>query len=215
MNLLATNQLNLQFKMEIEQLKAKIKSRRGVPPPGRDTMTFLKGAASESGKDVLDLGTGSGLIAIYFALKGRKVTASDINREALEVAKENALKFNLKVKFIQSDLFNEIDSKFDLILFNPPMGNASGSKLLDYIKSFIPKNKLTLRLASLFFKSERKSLLERFVLSGLSHLTKGGKIVTIIHESERRFIESIIKNKVEVLKHYDYYNDFEIVRISR
>lgn len=201
--------------MEIEQLKARIESRRGVPPPGRDTITFLKGTAGESGNDVLDLGTGSGLIAIYFALKGRKVTASDINKDALEVAKENAEKLKLKISFIQSDLFDKIDNKFDLILFNPPMGNVSGSKLLDYIKSFIPKNKLTLRLASFFFKSERKSLLERFVLAGLSHLNKDGKIVTLIHESERRFIESLVKNKVEVLKHYDYYNDFEIVKISR
>ena len=95
------------------------------------------------------------------------------------------------------------------------MGNVSGSKLLDYIKSFIPKNKLTLRLASFFFKSERKSLLKRFVLSGLSHLNEKGKIITLIHESERRFLELLAKNKIEVLKHYDYYNDFEIVRISR
>lgn len=201
--------------MEIEQLKEKIKSRRGVPPPGKDTITFLKCVAKESGKNVLDIGTGSGLIAIYFALDDREVTASDISKDALEVAKENAEKLNLKINFVQSDLFLEISNKFDLILFNPPMGNASGSKLLDYIKSFVPKNKLTLKLASFLFKSERKSLLKRFILEGLSHLNEKGKIITIIHESERRFLESLTKNKIEVLKHYDYYNDFEIVKISR
>lgn len=201
--------------MEIEQLKAKIESKRGVPAPGKDTLTFLNGVTNESGNEVLDLGTGSGLIAIYFALKGRKVTASDINKDALKVAGENAEKLNLKINFVQSDLFDKLNNKFDLILFNPPMGNASGSKLLDYVKSFIPKNKLTLKLASFFFKSERKSLLKRFITSGLLHLNKSGKIITIIHESERKFLQSLVKNKVEVLKHYDYYNNFEIVKISR
>lgn len=199
--------------MEIKHLKEKIKSRRGVPPPGRDTITFLNCVAKQPGKEVLDLGTGSGLIAIYFALKGRKVTASDISKEAIEVASENAENLNAKINFVESNLFDQIDNKFDIILFNPPMGNASGSKLMDYIKSFIPKNKFTLKIASLFFKSERKSLLERFVLIGLSHLNKNGRIITIIHESERRFIESLVANKIEVLEHYADYNDFEIIKI--
>ena len=201
--------------MKIEQLKEKIKSRRGVPPPGRDTITFLNCVASQPGKEVLDMGTGSGLIAIFFALKDRKVTASDISQEAIEVASENAENLNAKIKFVESNLFDKIDDKFDLILFNPPMGNASGSKILDYVKSFIPKNKFTLKLASLFFKSERKSLLERFVINGLSHLKKNGVIITIIHESERKFIESLVTNKVEVLKHFADYNNFEIIKIIK
>lgn len=201
--------------MEIKHLREKIKSRRGVPPPGKDTITFLNCVAKQPGKKVLDLGTGSGLIAIYFALKGKKVTASDISNEAVEVAKENAENLNAKLNFVESNLFDKINDKFDLILFNPPMGNVSGSKLFDYIKSFIPKNKFTLKLASLFFKSERKSLLERFVLAGLSHLNKSGRIITMIHESERKFIESLINNKIEVLEHYASYNDFEVIKINK
>lgn len=78
------------------------------------------------GKDlrVLDLGTGSGCIAIALSrfLKFAEVTAVDISGEALEVAQRNAARLKADVRFIHADMFNElpIDIPFDIIVSNPP-----------------------------------------------------------------------------------------------
>ncbi|MCD6221975.1 peptide chain release factor N(5)-glutamine methyltransferase, partial [bacterium] len=74
--------------------------------------------------DILDIGTGCGNIGISLALEieKAKVIATDISEKALEVAKKNACKYNVKnkVRFIKNDLFPEGNFKFDIIVSNPP-----------------------------------------------------------------------------------------------
>jgi len=75
--------------------------------------------------NVLDLGTGSGCIAISLAkfIKNINVTASDISGEALEIARQNASLNNVEVNFLQSNLFSNYDLRpmtYDLIISNPP-----------------------------------------------------------------------------------------------
>ena len=73
---------------------------------------------------VLDLCTGSGAIGISIAKKvdNLKVTLSDISRNALNVAKTNCIRIisNKEIEFIESDLFENIDDRFDIIVSNPP-----------------------------------------------------------------------------------------------
>ena len=72
-------------------------------------------------KKVLDVGTGSGALALLAARKGAAVTALDISLPALEAARQNAAANGLTIRLAQSDLFDALPPQhFDLILINPP-----------------------------------------------------------------------------------------------
>lgn len=94
--------------------------------PRMETADFIKSYLKDNfdfnNKVVLDLCTGSGIIALaikkYFY--NAKVYASDISLEVLNVAKKNSEYNNLDVTFIQSDYLNDINLKFDYIISNPP-----------------------------------------------------------------------------------------------
>ena len=75
-------------------------------------------------KNILELCTGSGVIAISLAkyLKDIEITASDISEKALKVAKHNCdcLVPSSKINFIKSDMFDNVKGEFDIIVSNPP-----------------------------------------------------------------------------------------------
>ena len=81
-------------------------------------------ASNKNKFKILDLCTGSGIIAITLKKELDQVSvdviASDISEEAIEVAKENAQSHNATIKFIKSDIFNHINDRFDIIVSNPP-----------------------------------------------------------------------------------------------
>ena len=102
-----------------------------IPQPDTEvlvlkTVDICKSLKNSKKLKILDLCTGSGAIAIALAkiLQEEKVQAeifaSDISLKALEVAKKNNEKNNTNVQFILSDLFQNIDEKFDIIVSNPP-----------------------------------------------------------------------------------------------
>ena len=85
------------------------------------TISYIKDRFGNKRINILDIGTGSGCIAI--TLKKElvcDVVGSDISSSALSVAKDNAILNNVGVSFVQSDVFSNINEKFDVIISNPP-----------------------------------------------------------------------------------------------
>lgn len=72
-------------------------------------------------KSFLELGCGSGIISLFAASKGALVTATDINETALSFLEQNALKNNIQLNILYSDLFEQLNGQsFDFIFINPP-----------------------------------------------------------------------------------------------
>jgi ribosomal protein L3 glutamine methyltransferase len=94
--------------------------RRVIIP--RSHIAFLFRRLRVRPKRILDLCTGSGCLAILAAraFPDARVDAADISRDALDVAARNIRKHRSRVKLIHSDLFENIEGRYDLILSNPP-----------------------------------------------------------------------------------------------
>ena len=118
------------------------------------TINLIKKNLNENIK-VLDIGTGSGCISIALKkeIPGLDITAVDISEDALVVAKNNALENNCEINFIKSDLFNNIDDKYDLIISNPPYISYD-EQIMDIVKKNEPHLALYAKNNGLYFYEE-------------------------------------------------------------
>jgi release factor glutamine methyltransferase len=115
--------------------------------PRQDTEILVETAIKMNPRRVLDLCTGSGCIGISLAkLTDADVTATDISREALNVARRNAVLNGVegKIRFIESDLFINIpNEKYDMIITNPPyIRSADIAGLQEEVKDHEPVSAL-------------------------------------------------------------------------
>ncbi|MBQ7141406.1 MAG: peptide chain release factor N(5)-glutamine methyltransferase [Bacilli bacterium] len=90
--------------------------------------------------DIVDLGTGSGCIAITLKkeLKSSNIDAVDISNKALMVAKKNAKNNNVDINFIENDFLNGITKKYDVIISNPPY-ISKDEEIMDIVKNNEPE----------------------------------------------------------------------------
>ena len=114
----------------------KVDERVLIPRPETEELVMMALDEVKKEAKILDLCTGSGAIAISVAKelekKGVKaeVVASDISEDALALARENAENNGAAVRFVQSDLFENIPETFDLIISNPPYIPSADIELL-------------------------------------------------------------------------------------
>ena len=114
-------------------LEFKVNNSVLIPRPETEELVRLMLKEDLDGKEILDIGTGSGCIAVSLAknLSNAKVSALDISKDALEVAKENAILNNVSVEFINADIFEyKSDKKYDIIVSNPPYVTKSEKGLM-------------------------------------------------------------------------------------
>ncbi len=150
---------------------------------------------------ILDLGTGSGCIAITLKklITDSEVIAIDKSLKALLVAKKNAKLNNALIKFIWQDIKKNIPGKFDLIISNPPY-ISKDEEIMPAVKKYEPKMALFAKDNGLYFYH---LILNKYKNS----LTKGGIIALEIGATQKKAISEIIKKempKVKVICKKDY-----------
>jgi release factor glutamine methyltransferase len=95
-----------------------------IPRPETEELVYRIAEQAKRGARILDIGTGSGAIAIALAklVKEAKVVAIDISKEALTIAKKNAKQLGAEVEFIEADALGDLShiGEFDIIVSNPP-----------------------------------------------------------------------------------------------
>lgn len=148
------------------------------------TLTYLKKISNQD-LSILDLGTGSGCIAITLKkeLPNSIVTAVDLSTDALKIAKENAQINEALITFLQSDMLKEVTGKYDVIISNPPyiaLNDEVDPKVLKYE----PHMALFAEEEGLYFykeilKDARKFLNEQFIIAFEIGEAQGIKLLEI------------------------------------
>lgn len=102
------------------------------------TINYSKKIFKDKKLNIIDLGTGSGCIAVTLAKElNSNVSAVDISKSALEIAKNNAKENNVNINFIENDMLNNIDDKFDIIVSNPPYVKEQ-EEIMESVKLYEP-----------------------------------------------------------------------------
>ena len=98
----------------------------------------IKKLKNKNDLDIVDLGTGSGCIAISLAKNlNSNVDAVDISEKALKTAKKNAINNNVNINFYLGNMLNPLNKKYDLIISNPPY-IAYDEEIMDIVKNNEP-----------------------------------------------------------------------------
>lgn len=145
--------------------------------------------------NILDIGTGSGAISIVLKNElNSNVTACDISKKALNVAINNAKINNSSINFIKSDIFSNINDKFDIIISNPPY-ISSDEVIMDSVKKYEPNLALYAPKDGLYFyeeiiKDARKYLNDKFIIAFEIGWWQGNLIYDI---AKRYFNDSVIR----------------------
>lgn len=183
-------------------MQLKVDERVLIPRPETEELVEL--ILAENLKDnlkVLDIGTGSGAIALVLA-KNRpdwSVTAADISQDALELATENANVQNLNLSFIKSDCFSKISSKYDIIVSNPPYISREDQEEVGLNVLHSEPH------LALFADEDGLAIYRRIAEDSKDYLNDGGKIYLEIGYKQGQnvpalFMENLPEKRVRTLK---------------
>lgn len=187
---------------EFYGIELKVDERVLIPRPETEELVEL--ILTENAKpnqSVLDIGTGSGAIALALA-KNRPdwlVTASDISPDALNLASENASLQDLKISFKKSDCFAEIAENYDIIVSNPPyISRADESEVGLNVLHSEPH-------LALFAEEDGLAIYRKIAQEAKNHLREGGKIYLEIgykqgHSVPALFRKYLPEKRVRTLK---------------
>ena len=157
---------------------------------------------------VLDIGCGTGIISIMLnKLTNCNVDSCDISSEALKIAKANSQNLNTNVKFFKSDLFENVQDKYDLIVSNPPyIPIKEMEKLQKEVKDFEPHQ-------ALFANDEQGiDFYKKIIQNSRKFLNKSGFLAFEIGINQSILVEDLfLSNNFQNVKIYKDLNNIERV----
>ncbi|ASA76792.1 HemK2/MTQ2 family protein methyltransferase [Thermococcus sp. 5-4] len=180
----------------------RLKLHPQVYEPAEDTFLLAENLAVREGDLALDVGTGTGLIALLMAKKASFVLGVDINPLAVELARENALLNGIKnVEFLLSDLFERVEGKFDVVTFNAPYLPGEPEEPIDL---------------ALVGGKDGREVLDRFIQEVPEYLKPGGTVqivqssITGVKETLRRLEKAGLRGKI-VTKRHVFFEDIVLI----
>lgn len=183
--------------------------RPGVLIPRPDTEILCEEALRElkPGMRVLDIGTGSGALAVSIAAHcpGAQVTAVDISAQALEIARGNALKNGAQVRFLESDCFSAIEGeRFDLIVSNPPY--ISEEEMTQLMPEVLKEPELALRGGQ-----DGLDFYRRIAREAPAHLRSGGRLLFEIGWMQKDAVTALLREHIgEPFAFRDYGGNWRV-----
>lgn len=169
---------------------------------------------------ILDVGTGSGIIAISLAKQLKvlnykyQITATDISKKALVVAKTNAKKHKEKIKFIQSNLLKNIKEDFDIIVANLPYLPRLDSRVKEggWTEWEINTSSATVGLKfepqnALFTEEKGLKLIRKLLEQIAGKKNKPGLIYLEFDPRQKQELQKLIKKTLPEFK-YKFYKDY-------
>lgn len=169
--------------------------------PRQDTEVLVEEALKylKSGMKFLDLCTGSGciLLSLLHSCPGAEGTGADLSGEALQVAEENRQRLGIQAELIKSDLFEEIEGNFDMIVSNPPyIRSGEIDHLMEEVRLYDPRMALDGHEDGLYFYRKIAKESPRFLKSGGMLLLETGydqgeSVPQLLREQGFREIEVI------------------------
>ena len=180
----------------------KVDERVLIPRPETEELVeLILSENPETPLSILDIGTGSGAIALALANSHPdwQITASDLSGDALSLARENAQYCGLSLTFVQSDCLEAISGRFDIIVSNPPYISAAD-------KAEVGLNVLTSEPhMALFAEEDGYAVYRKIAEQAGDYLTEKGKIYLEIGYKQGDGIRELLKKnfpqkRIRVLK---------------
>lgn len=163
----------------------KIETSETVYMPAEDSYLLADNLIIEPGDSVLEIGTGTGIVAMYASKITDDITVTDINFDAVELADHNFRKNNIEnIEVLFGNLFEPVKNrKFDVILFNTPYLPTENGDVIDDNLNYAFDGGLNGR-----------KVIDKFLDEVKDHLNDGGKV---------QIIQSSLSNNDETLRRLD------------
>jgi release factor glutamine methyltransferase len=183
--------------------------RAMVPRPETEELVeILKAEIQNPKSKMVDVGTGSGVIALSLAANfpEAQIVAVDVSHEALSLARENAARLTLgdRVQFLKRDLLENIEGKFDLIVANLPYISAQERNTLSREVLHDPE-------VALFAGERGDEVLRELIVQAPSRLRPGGLLALEIGPGQRQGLLSALAEK----KYRDIYSKNDYNGVTR